>query len=62
MGVERYILTRQVASRALSLRNLVSGYECGRVFQAGVGPGLIAVHSRYGYIINSFMLTNRGPG
>ena len=27
------------ASRALSLRNLVLGYECGRVFPAGVGPG-----------------------
>ena len=26
-------------SSALSLRNLVSGYECGRVFPAGVGPG-----------------------
>ena len=25
--------------RALSLRNLVLGYECGRVFPAGVGPG-----------------------
>ena len=25
--------------RALTLRNLVSGYECGRVFPAGVGPG-----------------------
>ena len=25
--------------RAISLRNLVSGYECGRVFPAGVGPG-----------------------
>ena len=25
--------------RTLSLRNLVSGYECGRVFPAGVGPG-----------------------
>ena len=25
--------------RALSLRNLVSGYERGRVFPAGVGPG-----------------------
>ena len=25
-------------TRALSLRNLVSGYECGRVFSAGVGP------------------------
>ena len=24
--------------RALSLRNLVLGYECGRVFPAGVGP------------------------
>ena len=28
-----------VHTRALSLRNLVSGYECGRVFPAGVGPG-----------------------
>ena len=28
-----------VHSRALSLRNLVLGYECGRVFPAGVGPG-----------------------
>ena len=28
-----------VHSRALSLRNLVSGYECGRVFPVGVGPG-----------------------
>ena len=27
------------STRALSLRNLVSGYECGRVFPAGVGPG-----------------------
>ena len=26
-------------TRALSRRNLVSGYECGRVFPAGVGPG-----------------------
>ena len=26
-------------TRALSLRNLVSGYECGRVCPAGVGPG-----------------------
>ena len=25
--------------RALSLQNLVSGYECGRVFPAGAGPG-----------------------
>ena len=25
--------------RVLSLRNLVSGYECGRIFPAGVGPG-----------------------
>ena len=29
----------QTTSCALSLRNLVSGYECGRVFPAGVGPG-----------------------
>ena len=27
------------SSRALSLRNPVLGYECGRVFPAGVGPG-----------------------
>ena len=26
-------------TRALSIRNLVSGYECERVFPAGVGPG-----------------------
>ena len=26
-------------TRALSLRNLVPGYVCGRVFPAGVGPG-----------------------
>ena len=26
-------------SRALSLRNLVVGYECGKVFPAGLGPG-----------------------
>ena len=32
------IIDRRI-SRALSLRNLVSGYECGRVFPAGVGPG-----------------------
>ena len=28
-----------IRPRALSLRDLVSGYECGRVFPAGVGPG-----------------------
>ena len=28
-----------IHTRALSLRNLVSGYECERVFPAGVGPG-----------------------
>ena len=33
------ILDCFVRARALSLRNLVSGYECGRVFPAGVGPG-----------------------
>ena len=27
---------------ALSFRNLVSGYECERVFAAGVGPGSIS--------------------
>ena len=34
-----YYGTLQSPSRALSLRNLDSGYECGRVFPAGVGPG-----------------------
>ena len=29
----------RIPLRALSLRNLVSGYECGGVFPAGVGPG-----------------------
>ena len=28
-----------MVTRALSLRSLVSGYECGRVFPAGVGLG-----------------------
>ena len=32
-------VTRTVIASALSLRNLVLGYECGRVFPAGVGPG-----------------------
>ena len=36
--IHKYIHTHKL-SRALSLRNLVSGYECGRVFPAGVGPG-----------------------
>ena len=31
--------TASIYSRVLSFRNLVSGYECGRVFPAGVGPG-----------------------
>ena len=34
-----YIHTYIPTYRALSLRKLVSGYECGRVFPAGVGPG-----------------------
>ena len=34
-----YSLCAPLISRALSLRNLVSGYECGRVFPAGAGPG-----------------------
>ena len=37
--INTYIHTYIHTSRALSLRNLVSGYECGRVFPAGVGPG-----------------------
>ena len=32
-------ITVRLLFRALSLRSLVSGYECGRVFPAGVGPG-----------------------
>ena len=36
----RFLFVWRVRSpRALSLRNLVSGYECGRVVPAGVGPG-----------------------
>ena len=29
----------EIVTRALSLRKLVSGNECGRVFPGGVGPG-----------------------
>ena len=36
------IFTLYCTSRALSLRNLVSGYQCGRVFPAGVGPGSLS--------------------
>ena len=36
---EKKAVRYQSNSRALSLRNLVSGYECGRIFPAGVGPG-----------------------
>ena len=39
MSIRRYFQHAHFISRALSLRNLVSGYECGRVFPAGVGPG-----------------------
>ena len=41
MGFSHYYCTvdQMLLSRALSLRNLVSGNECGRVFPAGVGPG-----------------------
>ncbi|CAM9325457.1 unnamed protein product, partial [Ascophyllum nodosum] len=35
----RGVDTPRRISRALSLRNLVSGYECGRVFPVGAGPG-----------------------
>ena len=35
-----FIVPLSYTSRALSLRNLVSGYECGRVFPAGVGSNL----------------------
>ena len=31
-------LYRTVLPRALSLRNLVWGYKCGRIFPVGVGP------------------------
>ena len=36
---EMFTRYQPLDSRALSLRNLVSGYECGGVFPAGVGPG-----------------------
>ena len=39
MMVYMPVIRSRVFHRALSLRNLVSGYECGRVFPAGVGPG-----------------------
>ena len=35
----RIFVVKDSLPRNLSLRNLVSGYECGRVFPAGVGPG-----------------------
>ena len=38
-SVDPYSAISLRVSRALSLRNLISGYECGRVFPAGVGPG-----------------------
>ena len=33
-------LGRNYGIGIISLRNLVSGYKCGRVFPAGVGPSL----------------------
>ena len=33
--------------RTLSLRNLVLGYECGKVFPAGVGPGSLSRDAAY---------------
>ena len=33
-----YAVRAFIFYRALSLRNLFSGYKCGRVFPAGVGP------------------------
>ena len=42
IGIVSDCMSRKIirsTSRALSLRNLISGYECGRVFPAGVGPG-----------------------
>ena len=44
MLLQQYIRTEHhqsvvnLSTRALSLRDLVSGYECGTVFPAGVGP------------------------
>ena len=32
------VIAAQQTTHILSLRNLVMGYECGRVFPAGVGP------------------------
>ena len=39
MQFNRYTYILHQTPRTLSLRNLVSGYERGRVFPAGVGPG-----------------------
>ena len=36
------IVNTSQSPRTLSLRNLVLGYECGRVFPAGVGPGSLS--------------------
>ena len=39
---KRTVVGATIPSRALSLRNLVSRYGCGRVFPAGVGPGSLS--------------------
>ena len=40
LSLQYFVLLRHTGvPRALPLQNLVSGYECARVFPAGVGPG-----------------------
>ena len=38
-NVPRHVILHCCCCSAPSLRNLVSGYECGKVFPASVGPG-----------------------
>ena len=49
-------------ARALSLRNLVSGCECGRVFPAGVGPGSPSRDAVNGCLRHSAGRLRRGGG
>ena len=39
ISTQIFLIIQTKKHPALCLRNLVSGYECGRVFPAGVGPG-----------------------
>ena len=48
--------------RALSLRNLVLGYECGRVFSTGVGPGSPSRDKQIDCLCDSAGRLRRGGG